>query len=188
MSPLLAHVGPMFAQKTTTLVRVYRITETLGLDPVAIVPSILARSGATFTTHDGDSIDAVLVHTANGLLDYLDRHPVVLIDEVQAMDAAELGEVLSGWLNKRAALGRRSVLILAGLDLDAVGRPFPWVDVVRALGGVVAQHTAVCAVCGRVAQRTIVVDPAALQAITDGQPVVGGPELFSPRCPDHLTD
>ncbi len=75
-----------------------------------------------------------------------------------------------------AILRRGADVVVAALDNDSWGCPFPMIDALRNLADVVSVKTSVCAKCSRPATRTQRLTP-----ITDNR-FVGGAESFEPRC------
>jgi thymidine kinase len=98
---------------------------------------------------------------------------VIGIDEVQFFDAG-IVEVC----NKLANQGKR--VIVAGLDQDYRGRPFPPMPDLMAVGEYVTKLLAVCSVCGDPANRS--------QRIKGGDAVVelGASDRYEARCRRHF--
>jgi thymidine kinase len=123
-------------------------------------------------THDGDGCEAVCVSAAQEIRKHVSAAvQVVGIDEGHFYDAA-LAEVCGAL----AAAGKR--VVVATLDLDMWGRPFPSIERLKAIAGVVRVQHAICARCARPATRTYRKTP-----MIDGN-LVGGAEDFEPRCAD----
>ena len=98
-----------------------------------------------------------------------DGTQVVAIDEAQFFDR---GIVLV--CDELANQGRR--VILAGLDQDYLGRPFPPMPDLMAIAEDVTKVRAVCTVCGGAASKS-------QRLIQEGATVlVGGSECYEARC------
>lgn len=160
----------MFAGKTTELIRRLTIASREELRAVAISPERDTRYGqGRLATHDGGSLDAVPIADAGTLVDAASDAEVVGIDEIHFFGSALVEPC-------RALLARGTRVIVAGVDLNHRGRPFPPFPELTAIADEVLHLTASCAICGGTAihsQRMIESDEAI---------VVGGADLYQPRC------
>ena len=121
-------------------------------------------------THAGDSWAATMVWRAVEIPAGLsEAHRLVAIDEGHFFDG-ELPEVCV----QVAGSGRR--VLVAALDLNSWGRPFPCIERLRRLANAELRKTTRCGRCGRTADHT-----QRLVPIIGGN-IVGGPEAFEPRC------
>lgn len=121
-------------------------------------------------SHGAISLDAVAVATSASLAARVaEDTQVVGIDEAQFFDAG-IVEVVEG-------LADRGVrVILAGLDQDWAGRPFPPMPDLMAIAEEVTKVRAVCAVCGEPASRSQRIVAASSTVL------VGGAEAYEARC------
>ncbi|MBM4376375.1 MAG: thymidine kinase [Deltaproteobacteria bacterium] len=163
--------GSMFSGKTEELIR--RVKRALyGRQKVqAFKPRIDDRYDATrIVSHGAIAIEAVPVGSSESLLRRVEGDTqVVAIDEAQFFDRG-IVEVC----NRLADEGRR--VILAGLDQDYLGRPFPPMPDLMAIAEDVTKVRAVCTVCGGAASRS-------QRIIQEGATVlVGGSECYEARC------
>lgn len=114
--------GPMFAGKSTELLRRLRRFELAGKKVLIVKHAAdAARSGdAEVTTHDEHkSTNAVAIPTGELCSVDTSEHDVVGIDEGQFFDADELVE----FCNRSSERG--AIVIIAALDGDFRRRPFP---------------------------------------------------------------
>ena len=162
--------GCMFAGKTTELIR-----RASRLDPgkVAIFKHAIDDRYApdAVVSHAGKALRAVPVQNGAELVTVAARTEARLaaIDEGHFFDATVIMAV--------DALRSRGVdVLLATLDRDSWGRPFPVVDRLRAVADEVIVLYATCARCGGQADRTQRLTPI------QGECLVGGPESYEPRC------
>lgn len=162
-------LGCMFSGKTTELIsRVGRFpSETV----LAIKHEIDTRfGGGAIVTHGGKAISAVAVAGAREILERTgDSVRVVAIDEGHFFDAELIGVIKR--LNARGVS-----VVVASLEPDSWGRPFPINDSLRKSSDECVVKTALCGRCGATADRT--------QRLT---PIVGGnmvvdPSHYEPRC------
>jgi thymidine kinase len=157
--------GPMFSGKSEELIR--RITRSrIARIPVQVFkPVIDTRYADTeVVSHSSLSVDAVPVPDAATLLDTIEDSTVVVgIDEGQFFDESLID--VTGVL---ARSGRQ--VIVAGLDLDYLGRPFPPIPTLAANSEYVTKMLAVCHRCGAPAgytQRIIKSDQLVVLGATD---------------------
>lgn len=153
--------GPMFAGKTTELLRRIALARLAGLNVAVFRPATDTRSPACMiTARGGARVDAVPCASASDMLASVEATTsVVAIDEAQFFD-----EELESVVPRLLQLGQR--VIVAGLDLDFAGRPFGPMPRLLALADRVDKLTAVCMRCHAFgATRT--------QRLVDGAPASG---------------
>ncbi len=178
-------VGPMFAGKTTELIR--RIERERyakrrvgmfkpSLDVRYTVSSVATHNGLTYPAYvvsaNEEGVRKIYEITKNEKLE------VIGIDEAHFFPL-----LLVDICEKLADEGVR--VIVAGLNLDFRGEPFETMKELMVKADDVTYLTAVCSVCGAPATRS--------QRLIDGKPapydspriVVGGKELYEARCRKH---
>ena len=171
-------LGSMFSGKSETLLSLVRRAD-LGRRRFALLkPSLDDRySTSDVVSHDGRRYACVAVSSSSeidrALPADLER---LFIDEAQFFD-----EGLVQVVDK--LVGHGVQVVVAGLDLDFQGRPFPTMIPLVFSAEHLIKLTAICDVCGEDASRSQrVVDGA---AVTSGDVVqVGGIETYEPRCRD----
>ncbi len=144
-----AVVGSMFSGKTQELIRRLRLS-TIARQKVQVFNSALDTRYAKdhIVSHDLARIPSEAVAKAREILDLVRADTqVVGIDEVQFFDegVVEVCEELAGQ-------GRR--VIVAGLDQDYRGIPFPVTCRLMGVAEFVTKNLAVCSVCGNPANRS----------------------------------
>ncbi|WP_148682756.1 thymidine kinase [Pyrobaculum ferrireducens] len=182
---LIVIVGPMFAGKTTELIRRVERHVIAGRRAVVFKPSIDSRYDASkVAAHNGLRFGAVVVPPSEEGVEAIGKmgveYDVVAVDEIQFFPV-QLAEVLNSLANGR-------VVIAAGLNLDFRGEPFETTARVMAYADRVISLTAVCKVCGRPATRT--------QRLVNGVPaprdspriLVGGGDSYEARCRRHFVN
>ena len=174
--------GPMYASKSTELVRRVRRLLVAGRTPLVVKPAIDDRYAKdAVVTHDGLLVPCAYVRSSEEIRTLavmegkegthaLRQH--VFVDEAQFFDMGLVSVV--GWLS---AMGVE--FVLCGLDLDALGKPFGPMPDLLCLADTVVKLTAVCSVCGRDATRTQRTAPWP----TDSNVDVGN--AYEPRCVQH---
>ena len=138
--------GSMFSGKTEELIRRLRRAEIAGLKTAIFKPSTDTRYSKTaVVSHDQHSIPSIVVATSNDILALSSDAQVIGIDEAQFFD-----NTLTSVCRTLAVRGAR--VIVAGLDMDYLGRPFgPMGDIMCIADDVTKVH-AICTRCGSVAQ------------------------------------
>lgn len=120
-------------------------------------------------THDGRAFAAQAVPDAAGFAAIARSAEVVGLDEAQFF-----GTPLVDACQRLVAAGVR--VIVAGIDHDAWGRPFPPLPALKALADEVVALTSPCRVCGAPAKFS-----QRMQPIDDPR-MVGGLADYEPRC------
>jgi thymidine kinase len=127
-------------------------------------------SDTEIVSHAGDRYEATLVDNAEAILGHVTGHEALIgIDEGHFYDGA-----LVDVCRRLSAHG--TDVVITTLDPDSWGRPFPVIEALKAIADEVTRRTAVCARCGKPADRNQRTAP-----IVAGN-IVGGPEAFEPRC------
>jgi thymidine kinase len=162
--------GSMFSGKTEELIRRLKRVEFAQQKLLLFKPAIDDRyHEENVVSHKGSSFQAIPVSSSSEILTHWKKERIVAIDEAQFFDH-DLVHVC----NELAKQGVR--VILAGLDMDYLGKPFgPMPELLCAAEYVTKVH-AICVSCGNLAQfshRTIK---------TDGQVLVGAVETYQPLC------
>lgn len=167
-------VGPMFAGKSTELLRRVRRHDIAGSSIRLVKPMSEDRSGNRVHTHDG--VEFVAVEKAH-LVDALvgaSHYDVVAIDECQFF------EIEPGDIEIILDLAKTGVrVIFAGVDVDHWGNPFETVADLLAIATDVTKVTAVCADCSsHYATRTQWISDLDYNQDTR----VGGADRYAPKC------
>jgi thymidine kinase len=163
----------MFSGKSDELIKRIKVATAAGSTVVAAKPKIEVEPDCIVSL-TGARWPATPIDASSDLLSVSAGADVVALDEAQFMDLT-LQPVVD-------RLRRRVRLLVAGLDLDFRGEPFGLVTSLIEDADDVTRLTASCEVCGRPATRT--------QRLVGGAPapreaptiVVGGRELYEPRC------
>ncbi len=164
--------GPMFAGKSTELIRRLNTARAAGQHAIAFKPAADTRSGrATIRTHRGETFDALPVAKPAHIIHLLPPTPdaAVGIDEAHFFGADLIAPV-------RALLKRGVRVIIAGIERDHRGRPFEPFPTLLCEADEVVKLASVCGVCGGVAVHTQRLVPS------DAPIVVGGAETYQARC------
>eukprot|EP00891_Asterochloris_glomerata_P005064 jgi/Astpho2/5064/fgenesh1_pm.00071_%23_11_t len=171
-------MGPMFAGKTSELLRTVAALEAAGRR-VAVVKSSKDNRylAAHLTTHDGLSRPCLTVPALANLptqhAEAYQRSDAVAIDEAQFF-----GDLVDFALTAAERDGKQ--VVLAGLDGDFRRQPFGQVLHMVPMAESVQKLTAKCVFCGKAA-------PFTLRTVDDRQQeVVGGADKYQPVCRQHF--
>ena len=138
--------GSMFSGKTEELIRRLRRAQFAGLRVEIFKPSLDTRYSETrVVSHDEKSINSTPVDNASSILLLAGDVDVVGIDEAQFFD-----ESIVDVCNKLADNGIR--ILVAGLDMDFMGKPFGPMPALLAIAEYVTKVHAICMRCGNLAQ------------------------------------
>lgn len=159
----------MFSGKTTELIQ--RIDQAPASSVRAFKHLIDDRYHASrIVSHAGKSIPAIGIENPGELLRYvLARTRLVVIDEGHFFDARLTDAI-------RKVMDRGVDVVIAGLQPDSWGRPFPLMAQLAESADATIEKVAVCAKCSGQATRTQRLTP-----IENGKMVVD-PSNYEPRC------
>ena len=162
--------GSMFSGKTEELIRRLRRAQFAGQKVEIFKPSLDKRYSETrVVSHDDKSIISTPVDNASAILLLAGDVDVVGIDEAQFFDDSIL-EVC----NALADNGVR--IVIAGLDMDFMGKPFGPIPALLAVAEYVTKVHAICMRCGNLAQYSF-------RKSEDSQVVLlGEKNLYEPLC------
>lgn len=163
--------GPMFSGKSEELIRRLRRARIARKRVQVFKPARDNRYACSeIVSHSDIRMESEVVEAASDILPRLDwRSEVIGIDE-----ANFLGAGLAGVATQLADSGKQ--VIVAGLDTDYLGRPFPPVPDLLALAESITKMLAICVRCGNPAKHTQrLVESADLI-------VVGAAGLYEARC------
>jgi len=138
--------GSMFSGKTEELIRRLRRAQYAGLKVEIFKPSLDKRYSETrVVSHDSSSIVSTPVDNASSILLLAGDVRVVGIDEAQFFD-----ESIVDVCNTLADNGVR--IVVAGLDMDFMGKPFGPMPALLSIAEFVTKVHAICMRCGNLAQ------------------------------------
>lgn len=162
--------GSMFSGKTEELIRRMRRAQFAKQKVEIFKPSIDNRYHDTnVVSHDANSIHSTPVANAAAILPLIDGVEVVGIDEAQFFDL-ELINVCNTLANN----GLR--VIVAGLDMDYLGKPFGPMPGIMAIAEYVTKVHAICVSCGALANHSH------RMAASEDLVLLGQTESYEPLC------
>ena len=140
--------GSMFSGKTEELLRRLKRAQFAKLDIAVFKPKIDNRYDTQkVVSHDENTIKAIPVDCAKNILPLVNQAQVVAIDEAQFFDAD-----LIAVCNELANNGVR--VIIAGLDMDFLGKPFGVIPQILAIAEHITKVHAICVDCSAIANHS----------------------------------
>ena len=137
--------GSMFSGKTEELIRRLKRAKFAKLKVKTFNPHVDNRYGKNkLISHNSTEIKSLTIKKSHEILDLYDNVDIVGIDEAQFLD-----DELPNICNALAAKGVR--VIVAGLDMDYLGKPFGVIPKIMAIAEFVTKVHAVCVGCGDIA-------------------------------------
>lgn len=165
--------GCMFSGKTEELIRRIRRAQYARLSVVVFKPAIDDRyCEDSVGSHSGQRLRSFQIKRSDEIPALVGDASVVGVDEAQFFDNG-LVRVVEDLANE----GRR--VIVAGLDMDYLGRPFEPIPHLLAVSEYIHKQLAICVVCGNPADRS--------QRIVrgDARVLVGETDAYEARCRLH---
>lgn len=134
--------GPMFSGKTEELIRRVKEAMTNGLSVATFKPAIDNRYHAgKITSHNGNNILAIPIERPGLIWDHYNNQNIVAVDEAQFF-GPELVDVVSALADQRVRV------LIAGLDMDFMARPFGSLPELLARAENITKLHAICHRCG----------------------------------------
>lgn len=162
--------GSMFSGKTEELIRRLKRARIANLKVEIFKPAIDVRyDDVKVVSHDSNAILSTPIDNSQTILLMAQDVDVVGIDEAQFFDA----EILNV-CETLAARGTR--VIVAGLDMDYLGRPFGSMPNLLAIADYITKLHAICVQCGHIANVSY------RKTAQEGQVLLGEKDIYEPRC------
>lgn len=162
--------GSMFSGKTEELIRRLKRAQIANLKVEIFKPTVDVRYDEyDIVSHNENRIQSTPVENSQQILLLCQDVDVVGIDEAQFFDSEmpQVAETLAG-------KGIR--VIVAGLDMDFLGRPFGPMPQVLAMADYVTKLHAICMVCGDIANFSY------RKTVSDVTVLLGEKDVYEPRC------
>ncbi|OWY25549.1 thymidine kinase [Sphingobacteriales bacterium UPWRP_1] len=164
--------GSMFSGKTEELIRRLRRAAIANQRVVICKPALDTRYDiSNIVSHDASMLQSVPIAHSSEILELAATTgaEVVGIDEVQFFD-----EQLPQVCEQLALQGIR--VILAGLDMDYLGKPFGTMPYLLSVAEYITKLHAICMVCGNLASHSY------RKEANEEQVLLGAKDLYEPRC------
>jgi thymidine kinase len=162
--------GSMFSGKTEELIRRLKRAKIANLNVEIFKPAIdLRYDQLNIVSHDTNAIQSTPIDNSQKILLLAQGADVIGIDEAQFFD-----EELPRVCDELALRGVR--VIVAGLDMDYLGKPFGPMPSLLAKADFVTKVHAICVICGNIANYSYRKVP------NDDQVMLGELDVYEPRC------
>jgi len=162
--------GSMFSGKTEELIRRIKRARIANQATLIFKPAADVRyDDNDVISHDDNQIDSVPLPSSKDILHHATDAKVIGIDEAQFFDM-DLVDVCQ----KLALNGKR--VIIAGLDMDYLGRPFGPMPNLLAIAEYITKVHAICPHCGNLATHSYRLSEEKATVL------LGEKDAYEPRC------
>lgn len=162
--------GSMFSGKTEELIRRLKRVRIANLKVEIFKPAIDVRyDEEKIVSHDENKILSTPIDNSSAILMYAQDVDVVGIDEAQFFD-----DQITYVCEQLALRGMR--VIVAGLDMDYLGRPFGSMPALLSIADYITKLHAICVCCGNIANVSYRKTDATNQVL------LGEKDIYEPRC------
>ena len=162
--------GSMFSGKTEELIRRLKRAKIANLKVEIFKPAIDIRYDETqVVSHDANSIQSTPIDNSQTILLMAEGVDVIGIDEAQFFD-----DQIVNVCETLAAKGIR--VIVAGLDMDYLGKPFGQMPNLLAIADYITKLHAICVQCGNIASISH------RKTAGGNQVLIGEKDVYEPRC------
>ncbi len=162
--------GSMFSGKTEELIRRLKRARIANLKVEIFKPALDTRYDETqVVSHDANAIQSTPIENSQTILLLAQDVDVVGIDEAQFFD-----NEITTVCETLASRGIR--VIVAGLDMDYMGRPFGQMPDLLAIADFITKLHAICVKCGNLANISF------RKTTQESQVLLGEKESYEPRC------
>jgi thymidine kinase len=162
--------GSMFSGKTEELIRRLKRVRIANLKVEIFKPAIDIRyHEQQIVSHDENAIISTPIENSQTILLLANEVDVVGIDEAQFFD-----DQLPDVCDQLALRGIR--VIIAGLDMDYLGKPFGQMPFLLAKADYITKLHAICVKCGNIANYSY------RKSARQSQVLLGEKDLYEPRC------
>ncbi len=162
--------GSMFSGKTEELIRRLKRVKIANQKVEIFKPAIDIRyDEVKIVSHDASAIQSTPIDNSQKILLMASDVDVIGIDEAQFFD-----EEIANVCDELAFRGIR--VIVAGLDMDYLGKPFGQMPFIMAKADYVTKLHAICMQCGNIANYSYRKIP------NEDQVMLGATDAYEPRC------
>lgn len=162
--------GSMFSGKTEELIRRLRRAKIANLKVEIFKPAFDIRyDEVKIVSHDENAIQSTPVDNSQKILLLAQQVDVIGIDEAQFFD-----DQIANVCDELAFRGIR--VIVAGLDMDYMGKPFGQIPYLLSKADYVTKLHAICVKCGNIANYSYRKVP------NEDQVMLGAKDVYEPRC------
>lgn len=189
---IIVYSGPMFAGKSTSLINKYINSTTPKAQKVVFKFSQDTRYSIDpeIVTHSNMHIPCIMINTCADITNYLSETLNCNITEIYIDECQFLPDIYTWITNMKNKNTSVRNIILAGLDLDATGKPFT-----DAFNKVINEADinyslfAKCYVCNENAGYTKLLNSDSINKMSGdtNNVLIGGADLYQPVCVKHFS-
>lgn len=172
----IVYTGGMFSGKSSKMLAYLDRCKYQKKDYVVFKPKMDGRySDVNVVTHTGFSVPAIIVETGGDIIEHL-----LQMETPPRVVAVDEAFMIPGVADVLILLYRQGIdIVVSSLDLSATGKAFAEMERMLPWATAVEKCAAVCVVCGHDAHFTH------RKQTTVDEILVGGDELYEPRCAIH---
>lgn len=190
---IIVFSGPMFAGKSTNLIDAYIASHAPAESKLVFKYAKDTRysNKAEIVTHNQVTIPCIMISKCSDITDYLNNGSQSVITEIYIDECQFLTDIYTWVIHEKSITSERTSIILAGLDLDATGKPFTEAfKNVIAIADVNYALIAKCYICSGNALYTKLLKSDDLNKMVTNYTnvLIGGAELYQPVCNYHFDD
>ncbi|QGW28266.1 thymidine kinase [Phnomibacter ginsenosidimutans] len=168
--------GSMFSGKTEELIRRLKRARIANLKVEIFKPGIDIRyDEVNIVSHDSNAIHSTPIDNSQKILLLAQDVDVIGIDEAQFFDD-EITHVCQQLANRGCRV------IVAGLDMDYLGKPFGQMPYLLSVADYITKLHAICVECGNIASFSY------RTGAGDQQVLLGEKDVYQPLCRKHYFD
>lgn len=168
--------GSMFSGKTEELIRRLKRARIANLKVEIFKPGIDVRyDEVNIVSHDSNAIHSTPIDNSQKILLLAQDVDVIGIDEAQFFDD-EITHVCQQLANRGCRV------IVAGLDMDYLGKPFGQMPYLLSVADYITKLHAICVECGNIASFSY------RTGAGDQQVLLGEKDVYQPLCRKHYFD
>lgn len=168
--------GSMFSGKTEELIRRLKRARIANLKVEIFKPGIDVRyDEVNIVSHDSNAIHSSPIDNSQKILLLAQDVDVIGIDEAQFFDD-EITHVCQQLANRGCRV------IVAGLDMDYLGKPFGQMPYLLSVADYITKLHAICVECGNIASFSY------RTGAGDQQVLLGEKDVYQPLCRKHYFD
>lgn len=141
--------GPMFAGKSNEIIRILNVNQIAGFKPLSFKPDFDTRWSVNhIVSRTGSKMETINLKDPKDIWNHIKKDTqVIAFDEVHFFDMSIVAEI-------QKLIEKKYKVIVSGLDMDYLGKPFEVVSQLCCLADKVKKLKAVCMNCHGVANMT----------------------------------
>lgn len=187
---LIVFSGPMFAGKSTNLIDAYTSSHVPAESKLIFKYAKDTRysDNAEIVTHNKVKVPCIMITKCTDITEYINNSQA-FITEIYIDECQFLSDIYTWTVDAKTSIPSLITIVMAGLDLDATGKPFTeaFKNVID-MADVNCALAAKCYICSEHAQYTKLLKSDNLNKMSTNSTniLIGGAELYQPVCGTHF--